>query len=143
MTISINGSGTITGLSSGGLPDGSVTTAEIADSAITTAKIASAAITQAKLETLINPLGVGQTWQNVAASRAYGTTYTNTTGRPIFIFVMGTGYSSSSYATVAGVTAGGANTTSTSCNVWAVVPSGSTYSVSNSGASLLLWSELR
>jgi len=29
------------------------------------------------------PLGVGQTWQDVTASRALGTTYTNNTGRPI------------------------------------------------------------
>lgn len=28
-------------------------------------------------------IGIGQTWQNVTASRALGTTYTNTTGRPI------------------------------------------------------------
>jgi len=39
MTISINGSGTITGLSAGGLPDSSVTTAEIADANVTPAKL--------------------------------------------------------------------------------------------------------
>ncbi len=91
------------------------------------------------------PLGVGQTWTDVKTSpgRAYGTTYTNTTGKPILIFVMGTGSSSSSYATVAGVTAGGANTTSTACNVWAIVPSGATYVVSMTGASLQFWTELR
>lgn len=112
-------------------------------STINTNSIANAAITSEKAVTLMQPLGVGQTWQNVAASRAYGTTYTNTTGRPIFVFVMGTGNSSSSYATVAGITAGAANTTSTSCNVWFIVPSGATYSVSMSGASLQIWSELR
>jgi hypothetical protein len=30
-------------------------------------------------------LGVGQTWQNVTASRTAGATYTNTTGKPIFV----------------------------------------------------------
>jgi hypothetical protein len=50
MTIVINGSGTITGLSAGGLPDASVTTAEIADSNVTTAKIADLNVTNAKLE---------------------------------------------------------------------------------------------
>jgi hypothetical protein len=40
MPISINGTGTITGISAGGLPDLSITTADIADSAITTAKLA-------------------------------------------------------------------------------------------------------
>jgi hypothetical protein len=49
MPISINGTGTITGLSAGGLPDGSITTDDIASTAITTAKINDAAITTAKI----------------------------------------------------------------------------------------------
>ena len=40
MPISITGTGTITGLSAGGLPDDCITTAEIAGSAVTTAKLA-------------------------------------------------------------------------------------------------------
>jgi len=40
MPISINGTGTITGISAGGLPDDCITTAEIAASAVTTAKLA-------------------------------------------------------------------------------------------------------
>ena len=39
MPITINGSGTITGLSAGGLPDGSIVTADIANAAITAAKL--------------------------------------------------------------------------------------------------------
>lgn len=39
MSIVINGSGTISGLVSGGLPDGSIATADIADAAITAAKM--------------------------------------------------------------------------------------------------------
>ena len=39
MPISINGSGTITGLSAGGLPDGSIITADLADDAVTATKI--------------------------------------------------------------------------------------------------------
>ena len=39
MTMTINGSGTITGLSAGGLPDASITTAEIADLNVTPAKL--------------------------------------------------------------------------------------------------------
>jgi len=39
MTMTINGSGTIVGLNAGGLPDNSVTTAEIADLAVTPAKL--------------------------------------------------------------------------------------------------------
>jgi len=42
MPISINGTGTITGISAGGLPDDCITTAEIAGSAVTPAKLSGA-----------------------------------------------------------------------------------------------------
>ena len=32
-------------------------------------------------------IGVGQTWQDMTGSRAFNTTYTNTTGRSISIYV--------------------------------------------------------
>lgn len=51
MPISINGTGTITGISAGGLPDDCITTAEIAGSSVTTAKITDANITYGKLST--------------------------------------------------------------------------------------------
>jgi len=35
----------------------------------------------------MSSLGYGQTWQNVFASRASGTTYYNTTGKPIYIII--------------------------------------------------------
>jgi hypothetical protein len=42
MPITIDGSGTITGLSAGGLPDSSIVTADIADAAVTAAKLSGA-----------------------------------------------------------------------------------------------------
>jgi hypothetical protein len=42
MPIAINGTGTITGISAGGLPDDCITTAEIAGSAVTPAKLSGA-----------------------------------------------------------------------------------------------------
>ena len=42
MPIAINGSGTITGISAGGLPDSVITTDDIAANAVTTAKLGSA-----------------------------------------------------------------------------------------------------
>ena len=39
MPVTINGSGTVTGISAGGLPDDCITTAEIAAAAVTTAKL--------------------------------------------------------------------------------------------------------
>ncbi len=47
MAITIDGSGTITGISAGGLPDGVITTDDIAADAVTSAKIASGAIVDA------------------------------------------------------------------------------------------------
>jgi hypothetical protein len=50
MPIGINGSGTITGLNAGGLPDGVITTDDLAAGAVTDAKVSgSAAIADAKL----------------------------------------------------------------------------------------------
>lgn len=51
MPISINGTGSITGLSAGGLPDASITADDIASNAVTTAKVNDAAITYGKLST--------------------------------------------------------------------------------------------
>ncbi len=48
MAITINGNGTITGVSVGGLPDGIVDTDMIAANAVATAKIADSAVTSAK-----------------------------------------------------------------------------------------------
>tara|TARA_B000000441_G_C21419218_1_gene164789 strand:- start:10 stop:420 length:411 start_codon:yes stop_codon:yes gene_type:complete len=48
MTIVINGDGTITGISVGGLPDGIVDTDMIANNAVATGKIADNAVTSAK-----------------------------------------------------------------------------------------------
>lgn len=82
-------------------------------------------------------LGVGQTWQNVTASRSAGVTYTNSTGKPIFIFF----YSGSSGVTIVvdGINIGSMTTaTGNSCGF--VVPNGSTYSAATKPTT---WSELR
>ena len=49
MAISINGNGTITGISTGGLPDGSVDADTLAANAVTSGKLASGAITRSSL----------------------------------------------------------------------------------------------
>ena len=49
MAITIDGSGTITGISAGGLPDGSVTADDLATDSVTTAKIEDSAVTAGKL----------------------------------------------------------------------------------------------
>lgn len=49
MPISINGTGTITGISVGGLPDGCISEADLSTAAVTTDKIAAGAVTTPKL----------------------------------------------------------------------------------------------
>lgn len=49
MAVTISGLGTVTGLASGGLPDGSITTNDLVDNNITTAKLADTSVTSAKM----------------------------------------------------------------------------------------------
>lgn len=97
-------------------------------------------------------IGVGQTWRDVTASRSFGTTYTNTTGKPIFVSygVVNAVYSdvTSSSAVVNGVMVSytGENSNRRS-SISFIVPAGATYSVTaatnGSPLSLSYWSELR
>jgi hypothetical protein len=93
-------------------------------------------------------LGVSQTWQNVASSRAVATTYTNSTGRPIMVAVaLSSSTASTLYATVSGLSMGGTSVGSSgySSGISFIVPSGATYSVTmNAGSpSINTWLELR
>ena len=67
MPITIAGSGTITGISAGGLPDDSIIAADIAAGAVTTAKVADANITAAKLSGAQSgsaPIYAARAWVN-------------------------------------------------------------------------------
>lgn len=91
-------------------------------------------------------LGRGQVWQNVSSSRAGGVTYTNTTGRPIFIsmFIFS---NKTLHISVDGkivsrsrTDVGDSSTAATDATSCAIVPNGSTYSASITPSS---WLELR
>ena len=91
--------------------------------------------------TAMSSLGYGQTRQNVTASRASGTTYYNTTGKPIEVLVQNS--SGGNIAVLVNgnpVTSSGA--TITGC-VTFIVPSNQSYSATFTVASLQFWSELR
>jgi hypothetical protein len=97
----------------------------------------------------LGAIGVGQTTQDLTSSRAINTTYTNSTGRPIMVYVsyVNSGPSSitSQQAVVAGVTIlnSGLGDNRRGAMTF-IVPSGSTYSVNMIGGdSLVGWCELR
>jgi hypothetical protein len=97
----------------------------------------------------VTALGVGQTWQNVGGSRAYGTTYTNSTGKAIMVQILAV-TPSATQATcnfyVDGVAIGGFGM-SQSGGIYNggsfIVPAGSTYSVVVSNFVSQSWFELR
>ena len=82
-------------------------------------------------------LGVGQTWQNLTSSRAFGGVYTNATAKPIFVAV---GASVAANLTVAVAGAAGA---AMPYVAHFIVPTGATYSVTTSAGTVFAWNELR
>ena len=94
-------------------------------------------------------IGVGQTWTNVTGSRATGTTYTNSTGKPIMVVVtpvasgglIGTFNISGSAVGVVQFTPSGGGGGSP---FFYIIPNGVTYSVTNnSNFNISYWWELR
>jgi hypothetical protein len=90
-----------------------------------------------KIETLLG-VGIGQTWSDVTGSRISGTTYTNSTGKPIMVSV-------EAIWAGAGVVVGGVNicspATTQSMGYSFIVPDSTTYVVTTSGIGT--WAELR
>lgn len=96
-------------------------------------------------------IGVGQTWQDVTASRANAITYTNSTGKPIFVQVSAT---PSSNSVNLNLFVGGVQLTNTYSSLNystdrtglflnGIIPAGQTYKVSIINSVILKWSELR
>jgi hypothetical protein len=86
-------------------------------------------------------LGYGQTWQSV--TRTSGTTYYNTTGKPIQLIVSASGAAQSISITVAGTAVITQQTTNTATIIAAsaIIPAGAAYSATYTTASIVV--ELR
>jgi hypothetical protein len=92
-------------------------------------------------------LGLSQTWQNVTSSRAIGTTYTNTTAKPIQVNISIIGGAANSIATLTVnsliVSQTQAYAFTAQSMLSAVIPPGNTYILGGTLSSINLWAELR
>jgi hypothetical protein len=94
----------------------------------------------------VGGIGIAQTWQNVAASRAAGTTYTNTTGKPIMVCISqgdGVGVANNFYINGSQIARQAIYATGANSNSY-IVPNGANYMwEQSSGLNFSLWWELR
>jgi len=93
----------------------------------------------------MSSLGYGQTWQSfTSVQRASGTTYYNTTGRPIYVAFSPNSNTGTSTLVVNGITVGSTSQGSANGNgqLTAVVPSGGSY-VGTWSSAFAFWAELR
>ena len=92
-------------------------------------------------------IGVGQTWTNVGSSRVSGTTYTNSTGKPIQVMLSVSNANGNSYMYINGtifVTIGGDQNNNSPISF--IVPNGDNYKYVQSaggGGGITNWWELR
>jgi len=82
MSVTIDGSGTITGISAGGLPDASIVTADIADANVTAAKLSGA-------QTGSAPIYGCRAWVNFDGTRNEADTGASTNGANVKIRASG------------------------------------------------------
>lgn len=95
-------------------------------------------------------IGYSQTWQDVTGSRSIGTTYTNSSGKPITVIIAATGNGANG---LFGITINSAVTfyspSAYTSGAWTsvsfIVPNGNTYVTTQQGANVTLyyWMELR
>jgi len=91
-----------------------------------------------------NPsIGVGQTWQNLTASRAVEVTYTNSTGTPIFVIINFSDMDGTATIILNGLSLGTIDGGFAGAQqISFIVPDGNTYSATQT-ANLRTWMELR
>lgn len=95
---------------------------------------------------IVGGIGYGQTWQDVKASRVKGTTYYNTTGKPIIVSITNTySVSSRGILTVDSIEVSefyGTGAENHAFTLYALIPPGSSY-VASGTMTVDKWNELR
>jgi hypothetical protein len=116
-------------------------TAPTAAPGTNTTQVATTAFVQAAT------FGLGQTFTNVTGSRSAGTTFTNSTAKPIVVYVMAVTTAANGYVTaqinsiVVCLSAQALNASSVGLSI--VVPPGATYVVTVGSATISTWYEYR
>jgi hypothetical protein len=87
----------------------------------------------------VSTLGYGQSWTNVTSSRVAGTTYTNSTGKPIQVCIGVGDDNQNAFIVVGGVNVARFSYRNTAC---VIVPNGTSYKI-DTGITFGLWTELR
>ena len=138
MPIAINGSGTITGLSTGGLPDGSVDADTLASNAVTTVKINDDAVTDAKQSIS----GTAKAWvcfdgttgtlnqPDVTILAHFNVASVTDNGTGLYTVTFTNGFSDTNYAVV-GTTASTTTTSGTANTVFAETSNGANRTTSS------------
>jgi len=104
MPISINGSGTVTGVSVGGLPDGIVDADMLASNSVQTAKIVDDAVTDAKQDLS----GAAKVWCNlngtgtIAVRDSFGLSSVTDQGQGLYQFNFSPAFANTNYCVLTG-----------------------------------------
>jgi hypothetical protein len=118
--------------------------ADVASQAAAEAGTGTGLMTSERVEqhNITHNLGWGQTWQ--APTRVKGTTYQNTTTRPIQVFIQGDNYTfQTSVDNITFVTFTGSGSSGFDRPTWAIIPPQIYYRAVNDGTGALIWRELR
>ena len=117
-----------------------------------TAKKEDAAVTEKAVSDFVQShtppsLGVDQTWQDMTSNRKPDVTYTNTTGRAIFVNIVdnlsGNGRAYDFYVDGKNISPAGNQVGYTVCHMFAIIPPNSTYRATKLIMSIIKWYELR
>lgn len=90
-------------------------------------------------------VGIGQTWQNMTGSRAFGSSYTNSTSKPIMVAITSTSGSGTTMAATVGgvlVQTNGVHASTELNTLTFIVPPSTSYTVAST-ETLNNWAELR